>query len=203
MKDVILPRNSVKPKALHLVSLIALAVGLMPNVGSAQNPPPVGLNIPNLLQETQVWCWAAVAQQIIAATQGRHNTPPQCALVAIANGAPPQACCGVANPACIRTGSLQQIQFLIAQFGGTYSTLAPPTDPMTLYQTLAAGRPIILHVASGLMSSHVVVLRGMEFVHGPMGVVPVLHINDPLSYFTQPVPFQNLMGVWIAAIVVG
>lgn len=175
---------------------------LLVTVAEAQCPPPVDIPIQNIPQQTQVWCWAAVAQQIIAAAVGPQQTPSQCALVAIANGANPAVCCAGFNPACMRTGSLQQVQFLIGQFGRHVSAIAPPADPMTLYNTLAAGRPIILHVATGLGASHVVVLRGMSCIPSQYGPIPVLHINDPMSHFTQPVPYANLMGVWINAIVV-
>ena len=168
----------------------------------AQTPPPVDLPIPNIPQETPVWCWAAVAQQIIHATHGPAQTPPQCALVAIGNGAHPAVCCNQPNPACVRTGSFPQIAGLIAQFGGRTSNYAPPANPMALYQTLASGRAIILHIRSGAMSTHVVVLRGMSFMQTPYGVEPVLHINDPLAYYTQPVPFSQLLPVWIDALVV-
>ncbi len=168
-------------------------------------PPPINLSIQNIQQQTQVWCWAAVAQQIILAKQGAANTPPQCALVAMANGAHPSVCCSAyGNPGCVKTGSLQQIQYLIGQFGGAYSSIQAPANPMVLYNTLASGRPIILQVKTGVMSAHVVVLTGMSFVpNGLGGVEPVLHINDPLSYFNQPVPFRNLIPIWMSAIVVG
>lgn len=175
-----------------------LATGLAPG----QLPPPVDLGIQNIPQQTPVWCWAAVAQQIIAAVRGPAQTPPQCALVAVANGVHPDVCCVQQNAGCVRTGALQQIQGLIAQFGGRISAVAPPTDPMTLYQTLANGRAIILQIRSG-QANHVVVLRGMAFQPTPMGVMPVLFINDPLAIFTQPVPFPRLMGMWVSAIVVG
>lgn len=58
-----------------LLSVVSLAAQAMPS--------PVQLGIPNLPQETQVWCWAAVAQQIIAHSRGAAYTPPQCALVAV------------------------------------------------------------------------------------------------------------------------
>ncbi len=150
------------------------------------------------------WCWAAVAQQIILAKQGITNTPSQCALVAMANGAHPDVCCsGYGNPSCVRVGSLQQIQYLIGRFGGSYSSIQPPAKAMDLYNTLASGRPIILSVKTGAMSSHVVVLTGMSFVlNGFGGVEPVLHINDPLSHFKQPVLFKNLTPIWTSAIVV-
>src|ERR1700731_390254 len=95
-------------KRRTLIACVALFV----TVGAfAQYPPPVDIPIQNLTQGTAEWCWAAVAQQIILASVGPQQTPPQCALVAIANGAPPEACCSGFNPACVRTGSVQQIQF--------------------------------------------------------------------------------------------
>lgn len=169
---------------------------------AAQVPRPVDIPVPNLPQETAVWCWAAVAQQIILASRGPAETPPQCALVALANGAPPGACCSFPNPSCVRTGSIPQVQGLIARFGGRYSSVAPPTDPMTLYGALRRGEVVILEVATGMGSSHVVLVRGMSFMPTPFGVEPVLHVNDPMAYFTQPVPFSRIVGLWMRAIVV-
>ena len=164
----------------------------------------VMLPIENIPQETQVWCWAAVAQQIVYSLRGPSGTPAQCSMVALANNAHPNVCCDQfgsynGNPACMTTGSLQQIQWLIGHFGGQYSTLAPPANPQVLFNTLQGGRAIILQIQSSPYSGHVVVLRGMSIING----VPVLHINDPLAYFTQPVPFQRLLGFWASAIVVG
>lgn len=188
---------------LHLLSAILFAgLVLRATLTGAQVPPPVDLPIQNIPQQEAVWCWAAVAQQIIAASRGPASTPPQCALVAIANGAAPQVCCSMRNPMCMRTGSIQQIQGLIAEFGGRSSSVAPPADPMVLYNTLASGRPILIQVRTSVVTAHVVVLRGMSFVRTPYGIEPVLHINDPLSYFTRPVPFSRIMGIWTSAIVV-
>ena len=187
-----------------LVCLFVLFLGVGTRTAAAQFPPPVDLGIQNIPQQTQVWCWAAVAQQIIAAIQGPQGTPPQCALVAQAYGAPPGVCCaGYGNPACVRTGSMTQVQALIRAFGGRPSQLAPPTDPMTLYRTIASRRAVILHVRSGISSTHVVVLRGMAFVpNGFGGVEAVLYVNDPMAFYTQPVPFTTLIPIWIEALVV-
>ena len=170
----------------------------------ASVPPPIDLPINNILQETEVWCWAAVAQQIIAHAQGIQNTPAQCALVAIANSAFPRLCCQIPTPSqCVVPGSLQQIQFLIGYFGGRYSSLAPPTDPVTLYRVLQSGRPVIMSVQSPYTSiGHVVVIRGMTWVPVSGRYVPVLHVNDPLSYFTKPIPFADLARFWRQAIIV-
>lgn len=106
-------------------SIIILAVLVVFAIDArAQVPSPVDLPIPNIPQQTQVWCWAAVAQQIIHATSGPVQTPPQCALVAMANGAHPAVCCNQPNPACLRTGSFPQIAGLIQQFGGRTSSYA-------------------------------------------------------------------------------
>lgn len=168
-------------------------------------PQPVNIPIQNLMQKTSVWCWAAVAQQIILAKRGPSFTPSQCALVATAYGVHPNVCCANGgNPACVRAGSLKQIQFLISKFGGSYSSIQPPTNPMVLYNLLAMRRPIILQVKSGQSSAHVVVLTGMSFVpDGYGGLEPVLHVNDPLAYFKQPIAFRNLLPIWMRAIVVG
>ncbi len=159
---------------------------------------PIDLGIPNIAQETQVWCWAAVAQQIIYWLRG--EAPPQCALVAMANNAPPGYCCG-GNPQCVVTGSLQQIQYLIAQFGGAYSQIAPPAGPQAVYETLSWGRPIIMAVQLSPYAGHVVVIRGM----GCYGAEPVLNVNDPMrwNHFGEPVAFRQLVPYWSAAIVVG
>jgi len=168
-----------------------------------QIPPPVDLPIQNLRQETEVWCWAAVSQQIIYSIRGQQNTPAQCALVAMANGAEPGVCCNGYNQQCVTTGSLDQIRALIQQFGGRPSNIAEPTDPMTLYKTLASGHPVIIAIqAQGAQSGHVIVVRGMTFMQTPNGVEPVLHINDPMAVYTQPVPFRQLAQMWKAAIIV-
>lgn len=187
--------------AVLISSAVAAQPYLYPGPGYGRQLPPVDLPIRNIPQETQVWCWAAVAQQIILATRGPQATPPQCALVARAYGQLPQQCCN--QPAqCTVTGSLQQIQGLIAEFGGRHSSLEPPTDPMTLYHTLADGKAIILAVKSTPYSGHVIVLRGMGWQQTPAGLKPVLFINDPMAYFTQPIPFANIAYYWDSAIVV-
>lgn len=159
---------------------------------------PIDLGIINIPQQTQVWCWAAVSEQIITWIAG--SSPPQCALVAIANNAPPGYCCS-GNPQCLVTGHLQQISFLIAQFGGVYSTFAAPAGPSSVYNTLASGRAIIMAVQTSPFVGHVVVLRGMSCA----GSHPILHINDPIGwpFFSQPVHFGQIAPYWQSAIVVG
>ena len=181
---------------------LLLVITLLLGISNVWAEPPVDIPIMNIPQETDVWCWVAVAQQIIMASRGAQNTPPQCALVATANGARPGFCCNGYNPACVTTGSIPQIQNLIAHFGGRSSTYVPPTDPMTLYRTLALGRAVIVQLRTGQSSAHVVVIRGMSFVPTQFGIKAMLHVNDPLAYFTQPVPYDQIAPIWMSAIVV-
>lgn len=83
--------------------VIFLFIFLSASVSSQPIPQTINLPIQNIMQETKVWCWAAVAQQIILSRQGPTKTPPQCALVAMANGAHPSVCCsGMGNPNCVK-----------------------------------------------------------------------------------------------------
>jgi hypothetical protein len=190
-------RRMLKTARLSTLLLLVIANGYQPQV----NANPIDLGIPNLPQETDVWCWAAVTRQILVTLQG-HTAPQQCELVAAASGAHPGYCCGNFNN-CRRTGGLHEIQQLIAHYGGRYSNLALPTDPMTLYNTIAMRRAVIMAVQmSPYGPGHVVVIRGMRIVPTPMGPMALLLINDPMAWFSQEVPYQQLLPYWRSAIVV-
>jgi Papain-like cysteine protease AvrRpt2 len=165
-------------------------------------PPVVDLGIINIPQQEPEWCWLAVSEQIIRWKRGGQS-PLQCQMASLADNFPPGVCCLPPNPAiaqiCGRGGALPEIQALIARFGATFSQITPPTDPMTLYQILRAGHPVIVALQETPYAGHVVVVRGMDWLAGG----PVLFVNDPMSYFTQPVPFQSLVFLhWDAGIIV-
>jgi hypothetical protein len=162
-------------------------------------PPPVDLGIRNITQETDVWCWAAVAQQVIVKRRGK--SPPQCALVAMVHGRYPSYCCPHYER-CAVAGSLRQIQTLIRNFGQRTSSLSPPTDAMSLYRTLRQGHPIILAIRNSRVSGHVVVLTGMTWTEGAGRREAVLHVNDPLRVLPNRMTFRALVPRWQAAIVV-
>ena len=111
---------------LRLLLLSALAAPAAAQMRSL--PPPVDLGIRNIMQETDVWCWAAVAQQVIVKRKGK--SPPQCALVAMVHGRFPSHCCPHYER-CAVPGSLGQIQTLIRNFGQRTTSLSPPTDSIT------------------------------------------------------------------------
>lgn len=186
-------------------SLIAVTLSLTINFSSVnshtiqQVPQPIDLGIQNITQLTNSWCWAATAQQIIYWLTG--SAPPQCQLVANAYNANPNVCC--ANPnVCNAPGYMQQIQSLIYAYGGHLSSISPPANPMAVYYTLAQGKAIILFLKTSPYVGHFVVLRGMAWVPTQFGYQPLFYINDPMSYYSQPVAFNQLASIWGAAIVV-
>ena len=73
---------------------------------------------------------------------------------------------------------------------------------MTLYRTLHQGRAIIMAVQRTPYDGHVVVIRGMGWTRTLYGFEPVLYVNDPMNYFTRPIPFRRIARFWRAAIVV-
>lgn len=160
---------------------------------------PVDLGIRNISQEMDSWCWVAVSEQIISWNNGR--SPSQCELVAVASRIDPRICCNYPSR-CNRSGGTDEIMKLIRYYGGRTSSIAPPTDPMTLYRTLRSGRAIILRIRTSPYSRHVVVLRGMKWVNYGYGLEPIFYVNDPLDYFTRPVSFEQLIRIWDFAIVI-
>lgn len=168
-------------------------------------PPSYSLPIQNIVQQTPVWCWVAVAQQVINYVQGSQNTPSQCALVALANNVPTSTCCrrdGSINRSCVVPGPLTATRDLIQYFSGRPSYIAPPASPQALYETLRSGRPIILSLQPGPGIGHVVVLRGMSFRNTRTGPQALVFVNDPLLQMNGPILFTDLMTVWRSAIVV-
>ena len=188
-----------------LISSLALLEVVGMDRASAQVglPPAVDLGIMNIPQQGPEWCWLAVSQEIILWKRGGQS-PSQCQMASLADHFPAAVCCWpppnvTIAQVCGRGGTLPEIQALIARFGATFSQITPPTDPMTLYQVLKAGHPVVVALQATPYAGHVVVVRGMEWLVG--GVV--LFVNDPMSYFTQPVPFQNLVLLhWDAGIIV-
>jgi hypothetical protein len=164
------------------------------NEVSAQIPPPVDLGISNITQNDPMWCWAAVAQQIIYKINGQ--APQQCELVSFAKNG---QCCSYS---CSVPGNFQDIQNLVLRYGGHFSSIAPPANAGILYQTLSNGNPIILYLQTSPQIGHYIVLRGMAWLNTPMGVQPFVYVNDPMSIYPQSMPFSNVVGVWAAAIVI-
>ena len=192
-------------KLLAALGFVILLVSISATAQPAPSPPllaPVRINVPNRIQETPVWCWVAVSQQVIEWSKG--SSPPQCALVASANNVPPAMCCDGPHPECVRTGTMPQIQTLIATYGGHAShVIQPSLDPVGLYVYLAQGKPIILQIRTNPAATHVVVLVGISFMRSHLyGSVAYLQVNDPMSIYPFPVLYQTIYPSIVNALVI-
>ena len=187
----------------HLAALILLiSTALWARPSSAQDcPAPIDLGIANVPQQTELWCWAAVSQQII---RWRHGAAPdQCELVANANSDSPRSCCQDFER-CTTTGQVAQIRSLISEYGAAATHITPSTQtPMELYGTLGEGRPVILVTHPSFFGpGHVVVLRGMSFERDGKDCEPVLHVNDPAEQRIQRIAYSDIDPIWSYSIVI-
>jgi len=197
----------MKTKRLSSVLWVLLALGVAygPSRAHAQLPPPVVLPVPTVTQDTMVWCWLAVSEMVIRYRNWGAGFR-QCQMMEVGYRVPPGTCCGNPN-LCARPGSIQEIQGVIASFGGRFSSLAPPTNYQVLYNILQSGRPVIAQIATGGSIGHVVVIRGMGFqpfinMLGMPDVAPILMINDPMSIVPAQVPYAQFLAIWRASIIV-
>jgi hypothetical protein len=124
---------------------------------------PIDLAMPYFRQETDVWCWAAVSQMVIAHFRGTVATPRQKEIARMAlgfehdehwqNGIPEEA--QVAN-------SREFIRLTVKVLSRRVSDWYPPCSAEELYALLYFGNPVILHVHVGGEQSHVVVAAGIR-----------------------------------------
>lgn len=186
--------DAMNTSRILLVALIA-AVFVVP--ARAQVPPPIDLGVINIPQQTPVWCWAAVVEQVVRWRSGGSG-PSQCQIVSAANGFPAEHCCGpaVGAPICLRPGGVQEMQQALFSLVNIRSSVFGPLSWQQLYQFLSLGRPVLVLLHSTPFSGHVVLVRGMFFV--PQG--PVLIVNDPMAYFSQPVPIQAFYAFWTGSV---
>ncbi|MGD2067570.1 MAG: C39 family peptidase [Gemmatimonadota bacterium] len=156
------------------VRACVLAVGLAVTVSacdssifSSDGPSdaPVVLSVPYRAQQTQVWCWAATSEMVLAYYDVNI---PQCEILS----AWMQTNCCVVNPVCERTASLQVMQGTLNYFGGLESYISGALTFDQVRTEIDAGRPLIL-AYSNSFAAHVVVLYGYDprnasvYVHDP------------------------------------
>lgn len=193
-------------RILVVVLTLGVILSCVSTVSAAEDeeaplPPPVSLPIPSRLQQTQVWCWVAVTQQVLMYSQGQ--SPAQCELVATANSVPTSHCCASYNPSCVRTGSMEQIRLLLLAYGNRVSDVIPtPRDPYVLYRHVRDGHPVILQIRSSMTTTHVVVLRAVTYMRSNDSIVAVLSVNDPMSVYTQNIEYSRLRPHLVNALVV-
>lgn len=70
---------------------------------------------------------------------------------------------------------------------------------MDIYHAMSLGRAIIMSVQESPFAGHVVVIRGMGWSENGS---PILYVNDPMNFFTELQPFEDILPYWKVAIVV-
>lgn len=165
-----------------------------PVAAHKSDPLPVELNVPYHAQDTEQWCWVAVAQMVLA--QRTSHVPRQCELVESFDRREPGSCCAnVRN--CMRCAvDLPEVQRLLHHNGLESERLMAPVTPERLREELSNGSPIIVQI--GLeRSRHAVVVSGLRYVDG----IAVLTVNDPATE-RHDMTYEELNETWIDLVVV-
>ncbi len=196
----------MKKKKVGLVIVCILVFGFS-NIFAQNYPPPISLNVPQIRQQTQTWCWLAVVE-MVSRYYNRRNVPAQCQVMASAF----QIDCCRSSHMCNRAGSLREMRYAIMSFAGKDITWHPPNiNPMEINKFLRENKLIIVQIRTREPNlHHVLVIRGMRF--GPVTVQtssgprtriePLLLLNDPSYTYSGEVPYGVLTSVWNRSMVV-
>jgi hypothetical protein len=161
--------------------------------------------VPNVVQETPNWCWAAVTQQVLLYTTGR-KPPRQCVIAAAGLGRNVGRCCDDYT-ACDATLNMQGVQELLNRMGGGPAWGEALLDAEAVYEELRRGRIIIAGLWDTDVDGHVVVIRGLEWepwlLSPLLGDRAILRVNDPSGFFADMVPYSRLAKYWRASMIVG
>lgn len=145
---------------------------------------PVDLNIPFFNQETDMWCWAAVSQMVIAHFKGIDATPPQREIARMALGEDAERWRDGVPDDAIAGHSTDFIRLTVKVLSRRASEWYPPPQPEAIYANLYFGNPVILHVRTGHRMSHVMVVGGIRpgDARGDFEVC----VNDPAPHLDGP-----------------
>jgi len=186
-------------KKLLMLAAACLCLWSVPG-GAQLRPDPIELNIPNIEQERNTWCWAALAQQVLVSRT--YGSPPsQCELVTISNiklGHSELDCCqNQTDPVCDRFGDQRDSIGLVTQYGGQ-ARQVPLPSPEEIYNYLVAGSPLIIIFQRTEDAKHAYLVRGLSWV----GDEARLLINDPAGRDSQTVNYDLVRPSWADAIVI-
>jgi hypothetical protein len=146
---------------------------------------PIDLRIPHRTQQTEVWCWAAVSEMVIAHFLGAASTPPQKELARMALGLERDASWENGIPAeAIVPHATEFVRLMVKVLSRRASDWYPACPAEELYANLYFGNPVILQLRTGESMSHVVVAGGMRPT-AERGRFEVL-LNDPAPHVPGP-----------------
>lgn len=210
-----------------LTLLAGSAVLVLAQPAAAQDlgwtrPDPVSINIPNVVQENDYWCWAALINQLIN-WRGLGQAPSQCEIVNIANtykGWQSINCCeDSARPECSRFGDENELKNIVSLYGGTVRDVASPQTPEEIYGYLTNRQVLLMlveyEVAAGPEGAagadgaegaagtegaesaegnkHLYMVRGLDWE----GEEAMLLVNDPAVAESQRFKFSEAKETWI------
>jgi hypothetical protein len=182
-----------------LCGLFAILLASLPHPGrSWAQSDRITLDVPELLQDVDVWCWVAVAEMLVTYYRGR--APEQCRMLEIGYGLPRGACCS--NPQrCRRPGHLDETRRLIEHFSGQQARVTgAPARPSQVARALDRNRAIVAAIQPpGQPIGHVVVVRGIRRGHD--GRIDLL-VNDPMSQVPNTIPWEQFRPLWRQSIIV-
>jgi len=179
----------------------ALAAALLLVLAAAAPPARaqrVTLDMPEVTQALDVWCWVAVAEMLVTYYRGR--APMQCRMLEIGYGLPKGRCCG--DPGrCRRPGHLEETQRLIEHFSGQAARVTgPPDGPAAVARALGNNRAIVAAILPPRQPvGHLVVIRGIRRARGQ--AVELL-VNDPTSRVPATIPWSRFRPLWRQSIIV-
>ena len=162
---------------------------------------PVDLNIANIEQETNYWCWVTLPLQLLSRSYIGKGLS-QCSLVNTANfklgvGVGVDCCLTPENKACSRMGNREEIMGLVTHYGGQIENVPVPKTAEEVYQILRSGRYLLVGFERMPGLNHIYLVRGMFWENG----VTMLHVNDPATAATQVIPFNQAHPTWAEVLV--
>ncbi len=164
-------------------------------INSPEDPPdaPVVLPVQYRGQQTQVWCWAATSEMVLA-YHGVYVS--QCQILS----AWMQTDCCVPNPMCEAGASLPVIQGTLSHFGGLGSYIAGALSYDQVRSEIDAGRPMIV-AYSGSFTGHVVVIYGYDptlgtvLIHDPYFGSFNVQYGNSFNYGGTMYWYQTIVGI--------
>lgn len=186
-------------KVLLILCLFVLSSGMLRGQSGS-------LDISPSIQNTYVWCWAAVAQMVFE-HYGLPNMNPagdfQCGIVAAYFG-PNSSCWQNCYSCAVPAGVMSNIKRLVDNYGSVLNSMGAPSAnlrsvlsfrPLSfaeIRQEIDAGRPIIAGISPGGFllpnaSQHVTVVVGYTLENGFSQII----VNDPFPFWHQDFTGRN------------
>lgn len=188
-------------RLLSLLLALFLVVSASCSEGDFSPTEPMGgtgggtqrvLSVPLVLQQTPVWCWAAVSEMVF---RYYNRGATQCQIL---SGWYQGNCCAFPQ-ACLTTAPLQVIQQTLGAFGIGSAVFPGPISFQAVQNEINAGRPIIV-AYRGSSAGHVVIIHGYDaqgnvYIRDPLYGSFVVPYGSSFSYGGQFIWSDTIYGI--------